>query len=165
MTYMADYQRRRRAEDPEYAERSRELSRQAKQRRRGICEVCGAETKYNGIGINGASRICATCSHEKQHEERKWTRERIIRAFQRFHAETGRVPRTSDKIGLYESQVARFSGTRIREMEQAQELGLILPPHQFVKREFGSWDAGLAAAGMPRSRGGTPTHRKRFADA
>ncbi len=165
MSYAADYQRFRRAADPAYAERCREQSRRAKQRRRGVCNVCGGETRYNGQGINGASDICSPCARQKQHQERKWTRERIIRAFQRFHTETGRVPRTSDKIGLYESQVARYSGTRIREMEQAQELGLILPAHQFVKREFGSWDAGLAAAGMPRSRGGTPTHRKRFADA
>ncbi len=163
MTYHADYQRRRRAADPAYAERCREQSRLAKQRRRGKCNVCGGETRYNGVGVNGASDICASCSREKQHEERKWTPERIIRAFQRFQAETGRPPRASDKQGIYESQVLRFSGARIREFEQVQELGLVLPPPRFVKREFGSWAAGLAAAGMEPSRGGSPDHRKRFA--
>ncbi len=163
MSYASDYQRRRRAADPAYAERCRETSRLAKQRRRGKCKVCGGETRYNGVGVNGASDICASCSHEKQHEERKWTRERIIRAFQRFQAATGRTPRVSDKQGIYESQVLRFSGTRIREFEQVQELGLVLPPHQFVKREFGSWAAGLAAAGMEPSRGGAKDHRKRAA--
>ncbi len=163
MSYASDYQRRRRAEDPAYAERCREQSRLAKQRRRGKCEVCGGETRYNGVSTKGASDICASCFREKQHEERKWTRERIIRAFQRFQAATGRTPRVSDKQGIHESQVLRFSGTRIREFEQVQELGLVLPPHQFVKREFGSWAAGLAAAGMEPSRGGSPDHRKRFA--
>ncbi len=162
MTYMADYQRRRRAEDPAYAERSREQSRLAKQRRRGKCKICGGETRYNGVSSKGASHICAGCSHEKQHEERKWTRERIIRAFQRFQAATGRTPRVSDKQGIHESQVLRFSGARIREFEQVQELGLVLPPSQFVKREFGSWAAGLAAAGMTPSSGGSTDHRKRF---
>ncbi len=163
MSYAADYQRRRRAEDPAYAERCREQSRLAKQRRRGTCKVCGGETRYNGVAVNGASGICSPCARQKQHDERKWTRERIILAFQRFQAATGRTPRVADKLGIYESQVLRFSGARIREFEQVEELGLVLPPSQFVKREFGSWAAGLAAAGMEPSRGGSPDHRKRFA--
>ncbi len=163
MSYAADYQRRRRAADPEYAERQRELSRLAKQRRKGVCEVCGGETRYNGRTTKDTSDICAGCSREKQHEERKWTRERIIRAFQRFQAATGRTPRVADKLGIYESQVLRFSGARIREFEQVQELGLVLPPPEFVKREFGSWAAGLEAAGMTPSRGGAKDHRKRAA--
>ena len=36
----ADYERRRRREDPAYAERQRQLSLAAKRRRRGVCEVC-----------------------------------------------------------------------------------------------------------------------------
>ncbi len=163
MSYAAEYQRRRRAEDTAYAERCREQSRRAKQRRRGVCKVCGGETRYNGHTTKDISDICASCSREKQHEERKWTRQRIIRAFQRFQAATGRTPRVADKQGIHESQVLRFSGARIREFEQVQELGLVLPPSQFVKREFGSWAAGLEAAGMTPSRGGTPDHRKRFA--
>ncbi len=161
MTYAADYQRRRRAEDPEYAERCRQGSRAAKQRRRGTCEVCGGETRYNGRTTNGPSRICGDCLRLGQHEDRKWTRETIMRSFRRFKRETGRTPRASDVLGLYDSQVLRFSDARLREIEQVRELGLVLPAPQFVIREFGSWAAGLDAVGMEPSRGGGGTHRKR----
>ncbi len=146
-------------------QRSLEASRLAKRRRRGSCARCGGETRYNGRTTNGPSDLCSACSHLRQHEERSWTRELIIRAFRRFQAETGRHPRVSDKMGLCESQVLRFSGARIREFEQVEDLGLVLPPSQFVRREFGSWAAGLEAAGMPASSGGGGCHRKRFSGA
>lgn len=161
--YQAEYKRWRRANDPEYAQRSREQSLAAKRRRRGVCERCGGETKYNGHGI-GVSKVCADCSRQEQHDERHWTRERIVRAFIRFRDETGRVPRVDDAHGPCESIVIRLSGRRIRELEQVRELGLVLPSPQFAQREFGSWTEALRAAGMRPSVGGAPTHRPRAWD-
>lgn len=156
----AEYQRLRRLTDPAYAQRSREQSAAAKRRRRGVCEVCGGETRYNGVATNGPSRICATCQRARQHESRRWTKATIIRSFIRFRDATGRTPRSRDAQGPQESQVLRLSGKRIRELEQVQELGLVLPSPHCVQREFGSWAAALVAAGMKPSRGGAPDHRK-----
>jgi uncharacterized protein YerC len=47
----------RRYLDPEFAERMRVASRDAKRRRRGRCRVCGAETSYNGDG-KAVSDLC-----------------------------------------------------------------------------------------------------------
>lgn len=159
--YQIAYKRRRRL-DPEYAQRSREQSLDAKRRRKGICTVCGGETRYNGHTVVGTSEVCGKCHRARQHEGRKWTQERIMRAFKRFRAETGRVPRCSDVTGLCESQVLRLSGRRIREIEQVRELGLVLPPPQMVRREFGSWAAALTACGLATSRGGARDHRKEW---
>lgn len=160
--YQREYKRRRRALDPEYAQRSREQSLAAKRRRRGVCELCGGETRYNGNRINGPSSICAACNVKRNHEERRWTRETIVRAFRRFHAELGRQPTTADSMGTCESLVLGLSGRRIREIEQVQELGLALPRPSAVYREFGTWAAALEAAGFTVSRGGGGTHRRRY---
>lgn len=161
MSRAAEYQRRRRETDPAYAQRQRELSLAAKRRRRGVCETCGGVTRYNGHTVAGASRICANCNSQKNHDERHWTQATILRSFGRFLAETGRVPRAADAMGPMESVVLRYSGRRIRELEEVQELGLVLPRPAAVRREFGSWSAALEAAGMPTSRGGSPDHRRR----
>lgn len=157
---MAEYQRARRLADPEYAERSRQQSLAAKRRRRGVCERCGGETKYNGRTTPGPSSVCAKCVAQQNHDERRWTRDTIARSFRRFHDETGRVPRAGDAMGPHESSVLRLSGRRIRELEQVRELGLVLPQPAAVQREFGSWSAALEACGMPVSRGGGGTHRR-----
>lgn len=161
MSYHADYNRRRRASDLAYAERQRQLSLAAKRRRKGVCERCRGETRYNGKTVPGASRICSDCYREERYENRRWTRETIVRAFRRFQDETGRVPRAADAMGPHESIVARLSGQRIRELELVRELGLVLPLPAAVRREFGSWNRGLEAAGMALSRGGGGTHRRR----
>ena len=160
MSYNAEYQRRRRAADPEYAERQRELSRAAKRRRIGVCERCGGETRYNGVTNNGPSTVCGACIAEQNHAERRWTKETIVRAFIRFRDETGRTPRCADVQGLSESQVLKFSGRRIREIEQVRELGLVLPSPGAVRREYGNWAAALVAAGLDPSSGGGSTHRR-----
>lgn len=54
----------RRWTNPEYAERQLRLSREAKRRRRGVCERCGGETRYSG-GRNSSgtpvATLCARC--------------------------------------------------------------------------------------------------------
>ncbi|MBA3565225.1 MAG: helix-turn-helix domain-containing protein [Actinobacteria bacterium] len=51
--------------NPALAERGRKLSSAAKQRRRGTCESCGAETRYNGHG-RGTSERCLACAYKRQ---------------------------------------------------------------------------------------------------
>ena len=54
---------------PQAYERTLRQSREAKRRRRGTCEDCGAETRYNGTTINGPSRFCLKCSARRNGEE------------------------------------------------------------------------------------------------
>lgn len=51
----------RRLLDPEFAERQRRMSHDAKRRRVGVCERCGAETRYNGKTTRGPSSLCKFC--------------------------------------------------------------------------------------------------------
>lgn len=52
----------------EQKQRYREQSNAAKQRRRGVCERCGGETRYNGhrdkANPNGVSRLCSSCNQD-----------------------------------------------------------------------------------------------------
>jgi hypothetical protein len=41
-------------------------SREAKRRRTGTCEDCGEPTRYNGHTVNGPSRYCEPCGHQRQ---------------------------------------------------------------------------------------------------
>lgn len=121
----------------------------------GTCEDCGGPTD----GSNGAAhapRVCTICSRRRQHEERHWTQAEIVATFQRFYADTGRVPAASDVHGLVPSQISRCSPARLQEIEAAPEL-----PHPgIVAREFGSWSGGLRAAGFTPNPGGSPRHRE-----
>jgi len=61
----------------------------------GTCVRCGSRTS----GSNGrakAPKICGACSRLRQHEQRYWTRERVIAAVQRWAAEYGRPPRSGE---------------------------------------------------------------------
>lgn len=52
----------RRIVDPDYNERNRRASREAKRRRTGVCRECGGVTRYNGHG-RAVSDLCATCAN------------------------------------------------------------------------------------------------------
>ena len=56
---------------PGYADHSRAVSREAKRRRRGVCEVCGAETRYNGHRGIGVSAQCIRCQARERGRERR----------------------------------------------------------------------------------------------
>lgn len=61
----------------------RRLSREAKRRRVGTCEDCGAATRYNGRTINGASRLCCPCANRRIGHAKRGTgfREQQLLAF------------------------------------------------------------------------------------
>jgi hypothetical protein len=85
----------------------------------------------DGRGPN-APRHCPSCAAD---ERRVWTAEAIIAAIQRFVRENGRLPGAT-------------------EWSQTSERASYAPPSIFVQRRFGSWNAGVAAAGFtPRKVG------------
>lgn len=57
---------------PDYAERQRHLSREAKMRRTGRCVNCGATTRYNGHE-RAVSALCHACACRRAGDERRDT--------------------------------------------------------------------------------------------
>lgn len=107
--------------------------RERKQRYAGTCHRCGSPTN----GSNGpakASDTCGSCSSIIIHESRHWTQERVIDALRAWSkANGGRTPSAGDWLG---------------------GLPKGMPPVGVVQREFGSWNAGMVAAGLsPRAVG------------
>lgn len=114
----------------------------------GICKSCGAET-YDGSA--SPSDECAACMRQRQHDERYWTRERIIDSIHRWIAAYGFQPTAGDwNVGLCkrasdaEARLARF---------YSEEHGPF--PHVFtIYGEIGSFSDALRAAGLtPRGHG------------
>jgi hypothetical protein len=97
-----------------------------KQRYAGKCERCGGAT----TGCNGAAaapKRCADCAAELKHSERHWTSETVVAAIQVFAARHGRPPTATECL-------------------HGERDGV--PPVSIVQREFGSWLAGVRAAGF-----------------
>ena len=91
---------------------------------RGRCE-CGSPTH----GTNGPGKAptrCIKCTSESRHESRYWTAERVVSELQAWARELRRAPG------------AREAATRGAPV-----------PLGMVQRESGSWNNGLAAAGLP----------------
>jgi hypothetical protein len=118
----------RRILSPEYEERQRILSRDAKRRRKGSCERCGAQTSYSG-GHPPVSRLCPACASE---EATIWTRERIIERVRDWAEIHGRPPTATDwRVGRG-----------------------VWPPTGSVQKCFGLWADAIEAAGFPRPQAG-----------
>lgn len=118
------------------------------------CERCDAPTW---------GRLCTSCERARQDEERVWTREAIVEAFQRFAAVAGRAAGVTDvpSHGLSPSMSAKLSPQRLDEVERFAEL-VTLPVPNTVRRVFGSWAAACEAAGLkPLGPGGRPAWRGR----
>lgn len=79
---------------------------------------------------------------------RYWDRDRIIQSFQQFEQQMGRPPAVGDVTATSTSWRSSMSPERVAEADRARELGLKLPTADAATREFGSWRAALAAAGM-----------------
>jgi transposase len=133
--------------------------RARRRRYQGKCEVCGKPTDGSN-GRAAAPKLCAAHSLEKQHEERQWTRSRIIASFWAFEAIMGRQPTAGDILGSAPSYQAHYSTCRVAEIGRARVRGAVLPHPGFVYREFGSWAAALEAAGMSPNPRGAAAHRE-----
>lgn len=68
----------RRYVQPGTWERHREQSRRNKQKRRGACRNCGAETRYNGKTVNGPSELCLPCASRLTGGRKRRTGERQL---------------------------------------------------------------------------------------
>lgn len=121
----------------------------AKQRERfsrysGTCLDCGKRT----TGCNGASKAPERCAPCTSAFLKFWTPEVIIAAIQLFHARYGDIPSAED----WNATMARNRG-RLDIAERWERDG-DYPQSNTVQLVFGSWNAGIAAAGFtPRGIG------------
>lgn len=133
--------------DPEYEERSRAANLAAKKRRTGTCIDCGGITRYSGHGEqDGCSTRCVPCRKEfarASDQQQYWTRERLIDAIQRWVAEHGEPPAVPDWCPTS----ARYLGDETRAQRFENYPPRTYPWFVTVVRRFGSWNAGIAAAG------------------
>jgi len=105
-------------------------ARERKQRYRAICVACGGPCYRQGPY---EAWRCETCERTHRHEHRKWTKRKVKAALGRWADDLGRPP-TADETAL--------PGTRV--------------PYRAIRREFGSFNQGLKAAGLPARE---PGHR------
>lgn len=110
-----------------------------KERYKGTCVDCGAVTTY------GAPTRCVPCARRRQHENRKWTPERIIADIQDWNRIYGQPPRAKDWL--------------LQPPDDGTP-GFRRWPHVgIIQKEFGSWSNALEAAGFERREIG---HYDRF---
>jgi len=132
--------------DPDFNERILRLSREAKRRRRGICEDCGGETRYAGGPGPGRkhrpiiSKLCAACSLRRDLDSKVWTREAVIESIQRWAKEHGRPPKSNEWIRAGADHPARSSVYRAKGNSRTNP--------------FASWAEAIEAAGFERPENG-----------
>lgn len=137
----------RRAHRERNLESIRKADRIRKRSYGGICEDCGAPTD----GSNGrakAPRYCANCIGPHL---QTWTRDKIIAALQHYYATYGEC--VSSMLGA--GNFRNYSPERLAEFRERFETGSY-PTVTTVQARFGSWSAGMRAAGIPRQYGGRP---------
>lgn len=110
----------------------------------GTCVDCGARTS----GCNGREKAPERCYPCTTAFLKTWTREAIIAAIRLFVHRYGRIPSAVDWNTTY----ARNAGHP--ELAERFYADGDYPQTGIVQREFGSWNAGIAAAGFtPRGIG------------
>lgn len=131
--------------------------------KRSQARFCSARCRRDNFAANPANRIpCAVCGKPTSQTPgqsgarpgmrcsgcvKTWTREAIIAAIRSFAAEFGEPPATPD-WNPTQARILHNEARAGRAEERAGEW-----PHAWtVRREFGSWAAGLRAAGFtPRA--------------
>lgn len=116
-----------------------------KARYRGKCVDCGGPT--DGSDPRAPSLRCRECSRRHQHADRLWTPEAIVCAIQQWADEHGGIPPAAQEWNAgYMSK--RAQATKLAEFHRGG-----YPSVTTVVNEFGSWNAGIRAAGFePRAR-------------
>jgi transcriptional regulator with XRE-family HTH domain len=123
----------------------------------GTCIDCGGPTRYGGTRV--PPKRCKPCERAFRHtdasrEERTlWTRERILTAIKTWAEEYGEPPASQDwnpwacRYELHDEERALRAERLISEG--------VIPWMTLVVNRFGSWNAGLIAAGFkPRANHG-----------
>lgn len=121
------------------------------------CVDCGTLTKNGSDGRVPVPR-CVACGTRKSGETRRvWTRELLIGRIQEWAERYGSPPAAPD-----------WSPTRARRLndearaERFERADGYWPSFETVRRLFGSWNAGMAAAGYgPRAPYGDRENQKR----
>lgn len=98
----------------------------------GTCIDCGARTDGSN-GPGGAPERCIVCAGRARVV---WTREAILAAIRQWAEQHGQPPAATD----WNATLARYFYRPERPAEY--------PSVDTVQREFGSWNAGIAAAGF-----------------
>ena len=107
------------------------------------CVDCGNPTDGSG-GYKVRRERCGECNRRHRHENRRWTREAIIEALQRFKLVVGRSPRAAD-LNPWLAERAGLSDAPERRARWDEGW---LPHCVVVQREFGSFNAAVEAAGL-----------------
>lgn len=138
-------------------DRSKELARRASYA--GACEVCGAPTDGSN-GRAGAPRYCQ--AHIGANEEwiasrTKWTRDLIVVRIREWAELHGEPPSVLDW--------SPYDARRVNDESRAtrfERAAGYWPWFMSVVDRFGSWNAGIVAAGFePRAVGGTRENQRR----
>lgn len=142
-----------------YVDPSGERARARKESYRQPCPRCGNPMSGSN-GITGSPSMCSDCAAEFQHDEREWTRDKIVETFREFAAVHGRAPTVTDTtFGATPSARARLSPERLAESDKIRVQGPRLPHPSSVTRECGSWQAAVVAADLDPSASGGAAHR------
>jgi transposase len=130
------------------AERDRAACRANKLRYRGSCVDCDGETVGDAPGH--APERCVPC-HNKHTKAR--TRAWVLESFQEWVALFGQAP----VVAEWEPSMARYLG-RQDYLDRHESTGRLWPASTTVADHFGSWNAGVVAAGL------TPTPSGNYRD-
>lgn len=124
--------------DAGYADRERAVCRRNKLRYRGTCQDCGAPTIGDAPGH--APARCTPCHCERvKADSCRW----ILDSFAEWAALFGGPPTATD----WNRGLARRNG-RLDLIERYELTGRPWPSVSLVMNRFGSWNAGVAAAGF-----------------
>ena len=152
-----------RYENPEYAEKGRRASREAKRLVKGECINCGTETgyagRYTGNGTRGlASLRCVTCGQaETRAKLTRWTPDLIIERIREWASLYGDPPAIRD----WDPSGSRKMHDEARALRFEAGNGY-WPWFPVVYARFASWGAALEAAGFEaRDPVGTVENMKR----
>lgn len=136
--------------NPGYYERHLHAAREAKRRRTGVCVDCGAPTRYGGKTPGGVSYRCPPCGAIFNGQQLEvWTAEVIIERIREWNDIWGEPPAMPD----WNPNKAREMGNeaRARRFEKDRRW----PWFTQVVAKFGTWNAGIIAAGFePRVANG-----------
>lgn len=122
-------------------DRIRQREKRRKQKYTKPCVDCGGPTSYRKKGY---TRRCLLCHLVFIEETKKWTREGVIAAIQKWNEVYGKPPSATD----WNAPTAKKYGRVERDQNLYPAATTIYGPHG----PFNSWSDAIEAAGFPRPR-------------